>query len=250
MRQVKSLAEENKIPLFLDASRVLENSYFVQEREPGCRALSIAEIARETFSLCDGCTMSAIKDFLAPIGGFIGMRDEKSYQQAYFQSFLDGAQPPATALASLDVSLSEIFGSPLYVASRVEQVGELWRRLKGVVPVLSPPGGHGIFIDARSFLPRLPLEHHPAEALAAFIFAISGVRVTKGPPLTQSQIERGMDLLRLAVPARRYLPGHMEDVVKAVLMAYSRREEIRGLKTIAVAGRSRYDPPLFEPIDS
>lgn len=249
LRNVQSLAAAAGVPLFLDASRILENSYFVHEREPGYQSRSIAEIARETFSLSDGCTMSALKDFLVPIGGFIGIREEKGYQKAYVQSFLDGVQPPATALASINVSLSEIFGSPLYVASRVEQVNHLWRSLKGTVPVLCPPGGHGIFIDAHSFLPRIPPEHHPAEALAAFIYAVSGVRATKGPPLTESQIERGINLLRLAVPARRYLQGHMDDVAGAVLLAYSRRDEIKGLKRIEKAGRSRYDPPLFARIE-
>jgi len=249
LKEVKSLSQEHKIPLFLDACRILENSYFIKQRDPGYQGRSIQEIVRETCSLADGCAMSALKDFLVPIGGFIGMRDEKSYQKAYAQSFFDGAQPPSSAMDNINTALAEIFGSPLYVASRVEQVNYLWRRLKGGIPVLSPPAGHAVFIDAKSFLPRIPPEHHPAEALAAFIYSISGIRITKGPPLAQSQIARGIELLRLAVPARRYVQGHMDDVVEALLYAHSRRDEIQGLKRIEKSGRSKYDPPLFEPVE-
>jgi len=247
LREVRAFAEARKIPVFLDACRILENSYFIQQREPGWQQRSIREIVRETCSLADGLTMSALKDFLVPIGGFIATRDEKSYQKASLQQFLDGGQPPAGALAALALSLEEIFSSLTYVQSRVEQVDDLWRKLAGKVPVVRPAAGHGVFIDAKSFLPAMPPERHPAEALAAYIFAVSGVRATKGPPLTKNQIERGIELLRLAVPARRYLAGHMDDVAEAVLYAYSHRDEIRGLQRVEKPGRSKYDPPLFAP---
>ncbi|MFQ5903516.1 MAG: tryptophanase, partial [Candidatus Binatia bacterium] len=236
LKEVKAFLKPRGIPLFLDASRILENSYLIQQREKGYHDRSIVEIAREICSYADGCTLSALKDFSVREGGFIGTRDGKSFQKAYFQSFLDGAQPSSAALEGLNVSLREMFRSDQYAAGRVEQVQNLWQRLAGLerliekgVPVLRPPGGHGVFIDVKSFLPQLPPEHHPAEALAAFIYYISGVRVTKGPPLTQSQTARGMDFLRLAVPARRYLQAHMDDVAEAVLYAYARRDEIRGL---------------------
>lgn len=248
LRGVRVLAEKHKIPVFLDACRILENSYFIQQREAGYKERSIQEIARETCALADGLTMSALKDFLVPVGGFIATRDEKSYQRASFQQLLDGGQPPPNALASLSVALAEIFSTPHYVASRVRQVEHLWRRLAERVPVLRPAGGHGVFIDARKFLPEMPPEQHPSEALGAFLYALSGVRATKGPPLTRRQIERGVDLLRLAVPARRYLKEHMDDVADAVLYAYDHREEIRGLKSIEKPGRSKYDPGLFTPM--
>lgn len=249
LRQVRSVAEPHKIPVFLDACRILENSYFIQQREPGYETKSIRDIARETCALADGLTMSALKDFLVPMGGFIGMRDEKSYQKASFQQFLDGGQLPPAALASLALSLGEIFSSPTYVRSRVEQVHYLWTKLGETMPVLHPPAGHGVFIDARSFLPKMTPEEHPAEALAAYLYAISGVRATKGPPLTRAQTERGVDLLRLAVPARRYLREHMDDVAEAVLRAYAHRNEIRGLKKVEQPGRSKYDPPVFAPVE-
>ncbi len=249
LREVRAVASAHKIPLFLDACRILENSHLIQQREAGCQGRSIQEIVRETCSLADGCTMSALKDFLVPLGGFIGMRDEKLYQKAYFQQFLEGGQPPSGALASLRASLDEIFSPSNYVRSRVEQVTYLWQKLSGSVPVLHPAGGHGVFLDARSFLPGLTPDNCPAEALAAFIYAISGVRVTKGPPLTQHQTARGIELLRLAVPARKYLHGHLDDVAEAVLYAHAHRNEIRSLKRLEKPGRSKYDPPLFAPVD-
>lgn len=245
LKRVRALADAHRVPVFLDACRILENSALIRRRDPGCRDRSIRDIARATCALADGLTMSALKDLLAPIGGFIATRDEKSFQKAAFQQFLDGGQPPAGALAGLSLSLDEIFNSPAYAESRVGQVEHLWSRLAAAVPVLRPAAGHGVFIDARSFLPKMSPEDHPAEALAAYLFALSGVRAAKGPPLTKTQIERGTDLLRLAVPARRYLREHMDDVAEAVLYAHARRDEIPALRKIEKPGRSKYDPPLF-----
>lgn len=250
LKQVKSLAESHRVPLFLDACRILENSYLVQQREQGYRGCSIPGIVKETCSLADGCTMSALKDFLVPMGGFIGIRDRENYQKAFALCFLDGAQLPGACLESTSTALNEIFASPHYVSSRVEQVNYLWHKLKGSLPILSPPGGHAVFIDVKSFLPRLSSEHHPAEALAAFVYYVSGIRLVRGPPLAQSQVARGTELLRLAIPARRYLQGHMDDVAEAVHYAYSKRDEIRGLKSMQKAGRSKYDPSLFTPVES
>ena len=248
LKEVQSLARAHRVPLFLDACRILENSYLIKQREAGYQGRSIPEIVRETCALADGCTLSALKDFLVPTGGFIGIRDAKSYQKAYAQNFYDGTQIPASAMDNITAALAEISGSPLYVASRVEQVTYLWRRLKGGIPVLTPSAGHAVFVDVKSFLPGISPEHHPAEALAAFVYAVSGVRITKGPPLAKSQIERGTELLRLAVPARRYVQGHMDDVAEALLYAYSRRDEIQPLKRLESPERSKYDPPFFDAV--
>lgn len=250
LKEVQSLARAHGVPLFLDACRILENSYLIKQREPGYQNRSIPEIVRETCSLADACTMSALKDFLAPTGGFMGMRDAQSFQRAYVQNFFDGTQLPAGAMDTIGTALAEISASPLYVASRVEQVSYLWRRLKGGIPVLCPQAGHAVFIDVKSFLPAIPPERHPAEALAAFVYSVSGIRITKGPPLAKSQTSRGIDLMRLAVPARRYVQGHMDDVAEALMYAYSRRAEIRGLKRLERPERSKFEPPLFEPAEA
>jgi tyrosine phenol-lyase len=248
LKGIKAITDAHKVPLFLDACRILENSYMIKQREPGYQNCSLQEIVHETCRLANGCTMSALKDFLVPAGGIIALRDEGTYQKASVQNFLNGSQPPSVAMAAFGVALQEIFASESYVTSRVEQINYLWRRLKDGIPVLTPPGGHGIFIDVRNFLPHVPAENFPAEALAAFIYHMAGIRATKGPPLAPSQTARGIELLRLAVPARRYVQGHMDDVAEAVQYAYSRRDEIKGLRKMEKPGRSRFEPALFAPL--
>jgi tyrosine phenol-lyase len=245
LKAVKAVAGANRVPLFLDACRILENSYLIKRREPGYQNHSMAEIISETCALADGCTMSALKDFSVAAGGFIGARDEAAYQKAYAQSFLDGVQPGSVVIAALSIALGELLTGDALAASRVEQVHYLWRRLKDTIPVLHPAGGHGVFIDVARFLTQVPKENFAAEALAAFIYETSGVRLTKGPPLAPSQTERGVELLRLAIPARRYLEGHLDDTAEALLHAYAHREEIKGLRRIEKAGRPKYAPALF-----
>lgn len=247
LKSVKALAASRQVPLFLDACRIFENSYLIKQREPGYQERSLLEIVRETCDLADGMTMSALKDLLVPVGGLIGARDPAIYQKSMMQSFLDGAQPPPSAMEMMATSLKEIFAAESCIAARVEQVNYLWRRLNGGVPLVSPPGGHAVFIDVKKFLPQVAPENHPAEALAAFVYYTSGIRITKGPPPAPSQIERGVDLLRLAVPARKYLQGHMDDVAEALFYAYAHREEIKGLKKADKPGRSKYDPAYFVP---
>ena len=245
LREVKAIASDNKIRLFLDACRILENSFLIKEREAGYHDRPIGAIAQELCALADGCTLSALKDFLVPAGGLILTRDKASQQKAFMQSFLDGVQPSGSAMAMLATALEEIFAADGYLSSRVGQVNYLWRRLKDGVPVLNPPAGHAVFIDVKKFLPDLAPEDFPAEALAAFIYRMSGIRITKGPPLAPSQVVRGTDLLRLAVPARKYLQGHMDDVAEAILYAHTHRSEIKGLKRIDDPSRSKYDPAHF-----
>jgi tyrosine phenol-lyase len=161
------------------------------------------------------------------------------------QGFLDGVQMPGHGMELLATALDEIFQAESYLNHRVGQVTYLWRRLNGGVPLVHPPGGHAVFIDLKTFMAHLPPEQHRAEALAAFVYLTSGIRLTKGPPPAPSQVEHGIDLLRLAVPARKYLPGHMDDVAEAILYAYANRHEIKGLKQIEDHTRSKYDPAHF-----
>jgi len=248
LKDVKAIATAHKIPLFLDACRILENSYLIKEREAGYQDRTVREIVQETCALADACTMSALKDFLVSSGGFILTRDKASYQKALLQSFLDGVQLSGGAMEQLATALREIFATDAYVKSRVEQVRRLWRRLKDGVPVVSPPGGHAVFIDVKAFLPQLAAENIPTEALAEFLYRLSGIRVTKGPPPAPSQVAHGVELLRLAVPARKYLDGHLDDVAGTLLYAYQNRNEIKGLKRIEDSSRTRYEPSHFAPL--
>jgi tyrosine phenol-lyase len=248
LREVKKIAAARKIPLFLDACRILENSFLIQDREPGYGARTIAEIVREICDLADGCTLSALKDFLVSSGGLILTRDKAGYQKAVMQGFLDGAQLPGGPMEQLAIALDDIFAADAYLKGRVEQVRQLWQRLRGHVPVVNPPVGHAVFIDVKSFLPELKSQDCAAEALAAFLYRYSGIRVTKGPPPAPSQMARGLELLRLAVPARKYLDGHLDDVAEALLYCYQNRHRIKGLVRIEDPNRSKYEPAHFEPL--
>jgi tyrosine phenol-lyase len=245
LKEVRSIAEAHKIPLFLDACRILENSFLIKERETGYQQRSILEIARETCALADACTMSALKDFLVSSGGLILTRDEASYRRASMQCFLDGAQLSGSAMELLGTALADIFAAESYITHRVKQVDHLWRRLSGVVPVVCPAGAHAVFLDVNQFLTHLAANEYRAEALAAFLYQVSGVRVTKGPPPAPGQAAKGINLLRLAIPARKYLTGHLDDVAEAVLHAYANRKEIRGLRRIENPARSKYEPAQF-----
>jgi len=245
LRAVREIATARKLPLFLDACRILENSILIKEREPNQRDRSIRDIVKDICALADGCTLSALKDFLVPAGGLILTRDKPSQQKAMMQCFLDGAQASSSTMLMLASALAEIFAAEAYVNSRAAQVKYLWERLHGAVPVLKPRAGHAVFIDVKAFLPELGPERFPAESLAGFLYEVGGIRVTKGPPLAPSQAARGVDLLRLAVPARKYLHGHMNDVAQALGYAYAHRSEIKGLKRIDDPSRSKYDPAHF-----
>lgn len=245
LRAVKAIASANKIPLYLDACRILENSYLIKEREAGYRDRSVSAIVQEICAVADGCTLSALKDFLVSSGGLILTRDKASQQKAFMQSFLDGVQPSGSAMEMMATALEEIFSADAYIASRVEQVNYLWRRLQESLPVLSPPAGHAVFIDVKKFLADLSAGQFPAEALAALVYQRSGIRITKGPPLAPSQVERGAEFLRLAVPARKYLPGHMDDIAAALHYVYEHRSEIKALKKVDDPSRSKYDPAHF-----
>ena len=248
LRAIKQIAATHHVPVFLDGCRILENSCLVQEREAGYQERTITDIVRETCDLSDGCTLSALKDFLVSSGGLILSRDKGSHQKASMQAFLDGAQLPGIAMAQLAISLRDIFAADNYIKSRVEQVRYLWRRLRDHVPVVSPAGGHAVFIDVKAFLPDVQSAAFPSEALGAFLYRYAGIRVTKGPPPAPSQVARGVELLRLAIPARKYLNAHLDDVAEALCHAYSSRNEITGLRRSEDPARSKYDPGYFQPL--
>jgi tryptophanase len=245
LRQVRDFAAANGLPLFFDACRIFENSRLIQQREAGYDHRSIAEIVREICSFADGITMSALKDLCVPSGGLICSRDGAAHQKANMQCFLDGTQGFPAVMAMIAAALQEICAADSYMASRVEQANYLWRRLEGQVPVLRPPGGHAVFLDIKSFLPEWAAIEHRSEALAAFIYERAGIRLTKGPPPAASQVARGIELLRLAIPARKYVQGHLDDVAAALVDAQSRRNEIKALRRLETPGRSKYDPAYF-----
>ena len=233
IRAVRAVCRKNGIPLYLDACRFAENAYFIKLREPGYAAKSPREIAREIFSLADGCTMSAKKDGMANIGGFLCTNDDSLAQQEKNLLILTEGFPTYGGLAGRDleaiaVGLNEALEED-YLHYRIVSTGYLGEHIaKAGVPIVQPPGGHAIYIDARSFLPHVPPEQFPGQALAVELFLEGGIRSCEIGTLMLGRHAR-MDLVRLAIPRRVYTQSHIDYVVEIILEVFGRREKIGGL---------------------
>jgi len=251
IRQVSQVLHRHGIPFFIDACRHAENAYFIRQREPGQAGRSVLEIARETFSYADGCTMSAKKDGLANIGGFLAMRDGDLYERICQRLILVEGFPTYGGLAGRDLEaiargLWEALDED-YLAHRVGQVrylGECLRERE--VPILEPVGGHAVYLDARRFLPHLPQSQLPAQALAVEIYIAGGIRTVeigtvmnaRRDPKTGQTIYPALELVRMAVPRRVYTNTQLAYVAEVVGEVYRRREGIRGLRIV-------YEPPFL-----
>lgn len=220
-----------------DATRCVENAYFIKEREPGYENKTIQEIVREEFSYGDGCTMSGKKDCLTNIGGFLCMNDEDLFIRAKGMVVQFEGMPSYGGLAGRDMEamargLREAMDFN-YISHRVNQVRYLGEKLDAAgVPIVKPVGGHAVFLDARRFLPHLTQDEFPAQALAAALYAESGVRsMERGIISAGRDIKTGLDhhpkleLVRLTIPRRVYTYAHM-DLLQMLLLIYIRKEII------------------------
>jgi len=241
MREIKSICARHGIPFYLDACRFAENAYFIKLREPGYADKSPLEIAREMFHCADGCTMSAKKDGLANIGGFLCTNDDALAQQEKDLLILTEGFPTYGGLAGRDleaiaVGLNEALQEE-YLRYRIASTAYLGEHIaREGVPIVQPPGGHAIYIDARAFLPHVPPAQFPGVALAAALYLEGGIRsVEIGTLMFGRRDEAGvehpspMDLLRLAIPRRVYTQSHIDYVVEVILEVWQLRESIRGL---------------------
>ena len=250
LRAARVLADRYRVPLFLDAARIAENAYFIQQREPGYAQRTVAAIVREMCDLADGCTFSGKKDALVNIGGFLAVRDAELYQQAAAMAVLFEGFPTYGGLAGRDMEamaagLREMVDEE-YLAWRVGQVETLghWMAEAGV-PVLQPVGGHAVFIDALGCVPHIPRAHYPGQALACGLYEDGGIRgveigtvmAGRDPATGQERFPR-LELVRLAVPRRVYTQSHMRLVAETAAQTWRRRQEIRGLRFV-------YEPPLL-----
>ena len=241
VRAVKEICARHGIPLYIDACRFAENSYFIKLREPGYAQKSPREIAREMFRYADGCTMSAKKDGLANIGGFLCTNDDALARQEKDLLILTEGFPTYGGLAGRDleaiaVGLNEALEED-YLNYRIASTAYLGDHISAAgVPIIQPPGGHAIYIDARAFLPHIPPAQFPGVALAMELYLEGGVRsVEIGTLMFGKCDEQGiehpapMDLLRLAIPRRVYTQSHIDYVVEVILEVWRRRDHIRGL---------------------
>src|SRR6266700_5954129 len=236
IRAVKEICARHGIPLYIDACRFAENAYFIKLREPGYAKKTPREIAREMFSHADGCTMSAKKDGMANIGGFLCTNDDRLAQQEKDLLILTEGFPTYGGLAGRDleaiaVGLEEVL-HPDYLEYRIASTRYLGRHIADHgVPIVEPPGGHAIYIYAARMLPHIPRHQFPAQALAVELYRHAGIRSVEIGSVMFGQ-SAPHELLRLAIPRRVYTQSHIDYVVEAILEVNQRGAEIRGLEIV------------------
>lgn len=258
IRQVSAVAREHGVPLYLDACRFAENAWFIKMREDGYADRSVAQIAREMFALVDGCTMSAKKDGISNIGGFVCTNDASLRERCLVDLLVTEGFPTYGGLAGRDleaiaVGLREAVDDD-YLRHRVGQVAYLADRLhESGIPVLRPPGGHAVYVDARRFLPHVPPPQFPAQALCVELYIEAGVRASEigtvmygFDHVTGQERPTDKDLMRLALPRRTYTASHLDYVATALLRVWARRQAIRGLRIVAAAPILRHFSAEFD----
>jgi tyrosine phenol-lyase len=260
LRAVRELTSRHGIRIILDATRAAENAYFIQQREPGFENWSIAAIVKEICSLTDGCTMSAKKDALVNIGGFLAMNDREVYEDAsnlvvVFEGLHTYGGMAGRDMEAVARGIEESMNDE-HIRARVGQVLYLGNMLRDWnIPIVTPIGGHGVFLDARAFLPHIPQEHYPAQALAAAIYMDSGVRsMERGMVSAGRDKETGeehrpqLELVRLTIPRRVYTQAHMDVVGESVYFVFQEREKVRGLRMVYEPRYLRFFQARFEPL--
>jgi tyrosine phenol-lyase len=234
VRAVREICREHGIPLYFDACRFAENAYFVKLQEPGYEPKTPKQIAQEMFALGDGCTMSAKKDSLANIGGFLCTNDDTLAQQEKDLLILTEGYPTYGGLAGRDleaiaVGLEEVLDED-YLKYRIVSTAYLGRHIADQgVPIVQPPGGHAIYLDARAFLPHVPPAHFPGVALAGELYLEGGIRSVEIGTLMFGE-HAAMDLVRLAIPRRVYTQSHIDYVIEVILEVWKRRHQLRGFE--------------------
>lgn len=263
IREVKRICSHYGLPLYLDACRFAENAYFIKLREGGYEIKSVKAIAREMFSYADGCTMSAKKDGLANIGGFLCTNDNKLAQQEKDLLILTEGFPTYGGLAGRDleaiaVGLEEVLHED-YLQYRFASIRYLGQHIsRAGVPIVQPPGGHAIYIDARAMLPHIAPLQYPGQALAVELYREAGIRSceigsvmhAERHPDSGDEIPSRMELVRLAIPHRVYTQSHIDYVIEAILQVYERRKSIGGYRIISQPKFLRHFTARFEPVNA
>ncbi|MGD0732742.1 MAG: tryptophanase [Terracidiphilus sp.] len=252
-RAVSALCHKHGIPLYFDACRFAENAWFIKLREPGYADKTPKEIAQQMFSLGDGCTMSAKKDGMANIGGFLCTNDDILARQEKDLLILTEGYPTYGGLAGRDleaiaVGLQESLEED-YLRYRIASTAYLGNRIsEHGVPIVQPPGGHAIYLDAKAFLPHIPVEQFPGVALAAELYLEGGIRSVEIGSLMFAAAAK-MELVRLAIPRRVYTQSHIDYVVEIILQVFERRAQIKGLRLTYEAPFLRHFTAHLEPVE-
>jgi len=259
LKATRALCHRYGVPLFLDACRFAENAYFIKLREPGYEEKRPVDIAQEMFRLADGCTMSAKKDGLVNIGGFLAMNDARWAQEARNLLILTEGFPTYGGLAGRDLEaiaqgLREVLDED-YLRYRLRSVEYLAERLTAIgYPMIQPPGGHAVYIDARALLPHIPAPQFPAQSLCSAIYEHGGIRTGEignamfGRCENGQEIPASMDLVRIAIPRRAYTQSHIDYVSEVAEHVYALRESLRGFRVLRQAAVLRHFTIELEPM--
>jgi tryptophanase len=259
LREVRAVCDRHGVPLFLDACRFAENAWFIKDRELGQDDRSIPEIVREIASLADGMTMSAKKDGLANIGGWLAVNDDSLAERCRNLLILTEGFPTYGGLAGRDLEaiaqgLREVVDED-YLRYRIRSTGYLGEALvRAAVPVVRPIGGHAVYLDARALLPHIPPLEYPGQALAVALYREGGIRgceigtVMFGRHPDGTEAPAAMDLVRLAIPRRTYTQSHVDYVVEVVSWVAARSADLRGYRIAEQPAALRHFTARFEPL--
>lgn len=260
IRETKAVCTKHGIPLFLDACRFAENAYFIKKREKGYADVPVKDIVKEMFSYADGSTMSAKKDAIVNMGGFLALNDEALATQARNLLIVTEGFPTYGGLAGRDLEaiaqgLEEVLDEH-YLHYRIRSVEYLGERLSTAgVPILQPPGGHAIYLNAKKFLPHVPVEEYPGQSVVVELYRLGGIRsVEIGSVMFGKYDQQGkliparMELVRLAIPRRVYTQSHIDYVIEVVIEAHQRQNVLKGYRIIEEAPMLRHFTAKFEPI--
>ena len=260
LRELREFCDKYKIPIMLDATRMVENSWFVQQRESGYANKSVKQILREACDLSDGCTMSAKKDCLVNIGGFLAMNDEDFFIKAKSMVVVYEGLHTYGGMAGRDMEavargMRESVATDDHVAARIRQTHYLGNRIKDAgIPIIVPIGGHAVFVDAKRFLPHIDQDEFPAQRLAAELYVECGVRAMERGNVSAGRDEKGknrrpaLEQIRLTIPRRVYTNLHMDVTAEGVMSLWERRESIKGLKFVYEPEMLRFFQARFEPV--
>ncbi len=261
VRAVSAVCRRHGIPLYIDACRFAENAFLIKQREEGYAGRTVASIARELFDLADGCTMSAKKDGLANIGGFLATRDPQLARRERELLILTEGFPTYGGMAGRDLEaiaqgLEEVLHED-YLTYRVAEVRYLGEHLTSLgVPIMQPPGGHAVYVDAAAFLPHVPPLELPGQSLVAELYVEGGIRAVevgtvmfgRRDPRTGEESPAAMELVRLAIPRRVYTQSHIDYVLEVIARVWARRASIGGFAFERQPDALRHFSASFRPL--
>jgi tyrosine phenol-lyase len=262
MKEISQICRKHNLRLFIDAARFAENAYFIKLREKGYGNKSIPEIVREMFSYTDGCWVSAKKDAMVNIGGFIALRDGDLFQKLQNLLILQEGFPTYGGLAGRDLEaiargLQDVLHED-YLQYRIQHTAYLGNMIANAgIPVVKPIGGHAVYIDAKKFLPHLPQSKFPGQALTVALYREAGIRAVEIGSLMFARQEQGtgkwiypkLELVRLAIPRRVYTASHLEYVAEAAVSIRDKKETLKGLKLVNEPPFLRHFTAIMEEID-